>query len=454
MASIDDDLSGIAADPRTDWDTLHWIAENHPALRAVVAENPATYPELLEALASLGDPEIDAALTRRKNAVPAPEAQTASHDQHDPHDAEPADHAGSAGDARSADQAADAETTGELDAVPAGEPQSVSAGASEKAWFPNGAFDGAPGGYSTMASPLHAPVRSPAARPAAPYLRRRSKAPKFLLAVLLPVLVLVGLSALALSLLDGGSPEDSPAAEPPPAAEPSPDGEEDEDDSAEEPAPSPTPEPPTPDERRADVAALPEESSCESPTEDGEVLAALASATSENGRWVESEDGTLVQEALTGLQESCDSSHAAALFLDLRESEETASALRGTVQDMGSAWIQAAAPAQGQQLSSFVSPDGNVVCELSNALRCRVLQHSFTAPEGCTDGVTYAIRVDRAAEPDCENQVPQEGQQVLGYGQTASNEFFACTAFQSQMSCWNQLTGEGINLSASRNWTY
>ncbi|MGJ9373570.1 hypothetical protein [Nesterenkonia sp. CF4.4] len=416
MASIDDDLGGVAADPRTDWDTLHWLAENHPSLRPAIAENPATYPELLEALASLGDPEIDAALARREAAPAAVEPEAA-----------------------------------EPEASPAADPaQPAAAGAAESPWFANGSFDGAPAGYSTMASPAH----SPAARPA-PYQRRTSRAPRFVLAVLLPVLVLVALTALALSMLDGRSAEDFTAAEAPAQAQPSEGAEDDsEDESGEEPEPSPTPEPPTPDELRAEVAALPEESSCDSPAEDGEVLAALASATSQDGSWVESEDGTLVQDALTGLQESCDSSHAAALFLDLRGSEETATALRGTAQDMGSDWIQAAAPAQGLALASFVSPDGNVLCELADTMRCRVLQHSFAAPDGCTEGVTYAIEVDRPAEPDCENPVLQQGQQVLGYGQTASNEFFACTSFQSQMSCWNQLTGEGINLSASRNWTY
>lgn len=423
MASNDHELGDIAADPRTDWDTLHWIAENHPSLRPIVAENPATYPELLEALASIGDPEIDAALARHRSLPPTPETQISPPPPPSPSAPSSGAASGTAPllpeqDDRSASGSAlDVETTGKLYAVGAAAPQRTG---------------------------------SAGARAAAPPPRRRSSAPMVALAVLLPVLVLVALSALALSLLDGGSPEDSAAAEPAATEQ----AQQSEDEPSQEPTPSPTPEPPTPEELRAEVASLPEDSSCESPSEDREVFAALASATSENGSWVESSDGTLVQEALIGLQESCDSTHAAALFLDLRESEETANALRGTVQNMGSAWIQASFPAQGQQLSSFVSPDGNVLCELGDTLRCRVLQHSFSAPEGCTEGVTYAIRVDRTAEPDCENPVQQQGQPVLGYGETASNEFFACTAFQSQMSCWNQLTGEGINLSASRNSTY
>ncbi|GFZ84492.1 variant leucine-rich repeat-containing protein [Nesterenkonia alkaliphila] len=63
-----DDLEALAANPHTDWDVLHWIAENHPELRAVVAANPGTYQELVDALGSLGDPEIDAAIAQREAA--------------------------------------------------------------------------------------------------------------------------------------------------------------------------------------------------------------------------------------------------------------------------------------------------------------------------------------------------------------------------------------------------
>ncbi|GAA1157092.1 hypothetical protein [Nesterenkonia sandarakina] len=443
MASNDDELGRIASDPGTDWDTLHWIAENHPSLRAAVAENPATYPELRDALASLGDPEIDAALARRASNPPESATQSPETPTPAPPPEAPSDHTPTQDESVTAERL-DAQDTGEVGPVTATQPGHHA----QDAWFPGGSS------ASDQAAPGPSRVTSGAgygaARPA-PTQRRRSRAPKFILAVLLPVLVLVGLVAMALSLLEGGSPADAPAAEAPASSAPAEGGAEE---PGEEPEPSPSPEPPTPDELRVEVAGLPEESSCDSPAEDGEVLAELASAASQEGRWVESSDGELVRDALLGLQENCDSTHAAALYLDLRESEETASALRGTVSDMGTAWIQTSFPAQGQPLNSFVSPNGNVLCELSDTLRCRVLQHSFTAPEGCTEGVTYAIRVDRTAEPDCENPVPQQNQPVLGYGQTASNEFFACTSFQSQMSCWNQLTGEGINLSASRNFTY
>lgn len=61
----DDELRRHASDPTTSLELLAELAYQHPDLRAVVASNPATYPGLLEWLAQIGDPEIDAAIARR-----------------------------------------------------------------------------------------------------------------------------------------------------------------------------------------------------------------------------------------------------------------------------------------------------------------------------------------------------------------------------------------------------
>lgn len=54
-----------AADPRTPATVLYDIAQRAPELRPQIAQNPATYPDLLKWLADLGDPEITRALTQR-----------------------------------------------------------------------------------------------------------------------------------------------------------------------------------------------------------------------------------------------------------------------------------------------------------------------------------------------------------------------------------------------------
>jgi len=461
MPSIYDELGAMAADPSTDWDTLHWIAENYPQHRAAIAGNPAAYTELLTALGSLGDPEIDAALARRAYGRAARRAPSAA-------------------------TPASSSTSAPRSAAPrAATPEAVAPQAPTTT-PPSGAFYSGP--RSQPSSP-NRPVRSaptaqnqdhtwsstsavetePEGSP-----RGRSRPRKLLLTVLLPVLVLIAAVALAVNLLggsgdsadqsmaeapangaeagdDAGAGADAESAEQPTqqgteSAESNSGGSEGEAEASEAPA--------TADELRASLEALPGASSCDSPAEDLEVFAEFAAAAQE-GEAVDAADGTLAQETLIGLQESCGNTHAAAIYVGLLDSgTETAAPLRPSIEAMGTSWIQVSFPAQGQQLTSFASPDGNVLCELSTSLRCTVLQHSFAAPEGCTSGVTYAIEVAGAAEPDCDNPVSPAAQPPLGYGQTASNAFFACSSFQSQMSCWNQLTGEGINLWADRNSTY
>ena len=55
----------MALDPNTPLTTLAQIASQAPHLRPQVAANPAAYPALLQWLAALGDPDVDAALRQR-----------------------------------------------------------------------------------------------------------------------------------------------------------------------------------------------------------------------------------------------------------------------------------------------------------------------------------------------------------------------------------------------------
>jgi hypothetical protein len=70
-----------AADPNTPQVQLHMLASDHPELRPQIAENPNTYPELLQWLAELGDPAVDAALARRSAGTEEFSAVRADHDQ-------------------------------------------------------------------------------------------------------------------------------------------------------------------------------------------------------------------------------------------------------------------------------------------------------------------------------------------------------------------------------------
>ena len=60
-----DPQAGAAGDPATPLPDLMSIAASRPDLRPLIAQNPSTYPDLLQWLGQLGDPAIDAALARR-----------------------------------------------------------------------------------------------------------------------------------------------------------------------------------------------------------------------------------------------------------------------------------------------------------------------------------------------------------------------------------------------------
>ena len=57
-------LAARAASPATSQADLYQLVSNYPQLRPVVAANPNAYPQLLEWLANLNDPQINAGLAR------------------------------------------------------------------------------------------------------------------------------------------------------------------------------------------------------------------------------------------------------------------------------------------------------------------------------------------------------------------------------------------------------
>lgn len=65
------DLETEAADPTIDPARLQQLANDYPALRPLIAMNPATYPALVEWLGELGDPAVNVALAQRHAAVNA-----------------------------------------------------------------------------------------------------------------------------------------------------------------------------------------------------------------------------------------------------------------------------------------------------------------------------------------------------------------------------------------------
>lgn len=72
-----DEAARRAADPQTPHAELHELAANRPDLRPVIAENPHAYPALVQWLEDLHEPEITAALERRRAASNSPGSESA-----------------------------------------------------------------------------------------------------------------------------------------------------------------------------------------------------------------------------------------------------------------------------------------------------------------------------------------------------------------------------------------
>ncbi|OKL46874.1 hypothetical protein BSR28_05460 [Boudabousia liubingyangii] len=66
-----DRLASLAADPNVDLTQLRDIAAAYPGLRPTIALNPATYPDLLQWLSSLNDPQVNQALMQRQQMINA-----------------------------------------------------------------------------------------------------------------------------------------------------------------------------------------------------------------------------------------------------------------------------------------------------------------------------------------------------------------------------------------------
>lgn len=496
-----EELRRAAADPSTDWETLHRIAEDYPEFRPEVASNPATYPELIEALAELGDPDIDDALARRFSpeifADDEPEDlpdDSPAEDELDGASADP-DETDPAEGTEPRDEAAPAAAEDEDAAISAAAPTTPGPPASDpESTGPEstGPESTEPESTSTIGSIMgdDSPRGSEAAAAAAASRGRRraerraeKKAEKqaakdaeaapaavgpiavadphadpghgvegrggsrlvtIMLMVVMPLAVLVVIAAVVINTLARDLlTDDAQIAEGGVTVEEDEEPEEDDD------------LPGDLDEARTAMEDLSSSSECGEPEQDARTFAAFASLSDEEDAW--EEDSPTVRQTLEGIQEECGGVYAAQVHQHLgTEDTESPENLTSTVDWLGTDWLTMDYDAPGaQELTLFSSPTGNVLCEMGDELTCTVLEHTFEAPDGCEDGATYAIRLDESASPDCDNPVSTDEQsQVLAYGETAGNEYFACTSYQSQMSCWNKLTGEGINLSSSRNSTW
>lgn len=479
------DLEALASNPHTDWDVLHWIAENHPELRPVIAANPGAYQELIDALATLGDPRIDAAIAQREAA-----GGVSSGPETDPIFTSPMDGLwDTTGYTLAAQQAAAS--------APEPEPEAASEPASQP--HPKAASEPDP-----EPAPAPAPVPAPVAEPefaAEPEFEeepapefveepelgeephtQRAEMPPFLAAAsanaepertrpglpLYPiaavVLGLLGVGAVIglLVVLFGGDDEADTVAEPPAATSPAP---EDDDDDAEEPAgTNGAEEAATEDEEEDDdgdqeaieeartaVAGLPEDSSCETDTDASVVAAFLAVAANDDG-WASEEDPDMLESTFGSLQSECSTTHAAAVFESARSGSQAPEDGHGEMlTTVGTDWVNREIELRGaEQMSGFSAQDGNVECEFNDGVTCTVYQ---TSPALCDEGTTYTMTVD-GVDVDCDAHLEPGGRDTLSVDDNATDGFLVCMEMSDRVTCYNSIDPFGFEMSNTGNYSY
>lgn len=429
---IEDRARQEASDPATPLTRLHELAQERPDLRPLLAANPSTYPALLEWLARLGDPRVDAAL-RVRAGLGGPPA--------DWRPVEP--------------PAAAAGPTGE---PPRGEAAWLTAlhGAQESARArPAAADEAAPTERLDVTAPAAAPT-SPTWEPATPTegvgvvtatSDPTGRRPMWAVLGLVAGLLLVGL--VWVINLRG---QEQPAAGPTPPTEPTP--------TAEQPTSPPTSPTGEPEPGAAEVAgaqealaALPRTTSCADPAADADVVAAFTAAAAPGGHWRDPVLGDALVPAMQGLQDACDPGYA----VQVAEALESDPVATATLADR-STWLVPARPAPegAQQLDAFLMPSRNISCTLGagGTVTCTILERQFADPPGCGDGpVTVVVGETDEARVDCA-AAPARAAVVLPYGASAVSRSFACTSDQQGVSCWSTITGRGFSLARAGVETY
>ena len=426
MARDPEEALRLAADPATDWATMYEIAQTNPEVHAVLAGNPATYPDLLIWLGSLGNPVVDSALARRAAAVgtttplePEPEPEPESEPEPElglelELELEPA----ATATFPIADDSAETQLI-----------QPVLEPAIPPSFAPTAAA--AASGMPLVVERAHVPPdQLPPQGDGEPAARRFPWAILGAVAVLLIVLIVWLVNR-------GGADDGAPTTAAPTTAA-----------TSEAPTEAATTPGPTVDiaAESQKLAAAMGGTQCADPATEAAALVAFGQAVAP--AWDDAANQT-VRSAISTLQARCNAGYAVAASDQASgQSAEIAGVLGARD------WVVATMPAPGggADLTAFSSPSGNIACTIDDtSVVCSISTYSFEAPETCPDqNAPVTAVVDAAgAGPDCGLGAVAGGSK-LGYGSAAVHSHFACTSEQSGMTCWDTWTGASFELARSR----
>lgn len=109
------------------------------------------------------------------------------------------------------------------------------------------------------------------------------------------------------------------------------------------------------------------------------------------------------------------------------------------------------APAGALALDHFVSPSGNIACQIgADSVTCTINSHEFVDPEAPTCGtgpLSLTASADQAGLDCSTNLVSASGAATLSYMDYAASGDFVCASSEFGVSCWNTVTGVGFGVA-------
>ena len=115
------------------------------------------------------------------------------------------------------------------------------------------------------------------------------------------------------------------------------------------------------------------------------------------------------------------------------------------------ATVKAPAPDGAREITSFTSPSGNITCTLGDdQVSCTIKEYSFNANgPSCSNNstpFTATVTTQSSAGGSCQTAFKASGT-TLAYNSSAKHGVFACTSTEEGVPCWNTLNGQGFTVN-------
>lgn len=115
------------------------------------------------------------------------------------------------------------------------------------------------------------------------------------------------------------------------------------------------------------------------------------------------------------------------------------------------ATVKAPAPDGAREMTSFTSPSGNITCTLGDdQVSCTIKEYSFNANgPSCSNNstpFTATVTTQTSAGGSCQTAFKASGT-TLAYNSSAKHGVFACTSTEEGVTCWNTLNGQGFTVN-------